>query len=80
MTIERTIAGINKAKDAGRMDAKIGFADALRGIFITALARYLQFRAWIRQETWYNPGSVTFDLRQCAYIGSQRCWGSALAT
>ena len=35
------------------------------GFFLTALARYLQFRAWIRQETLYHPSSVTFDLRQC---------------
>ena len=68
MTILRTNAGINKEEGTGRIDAQIGFADALREIFLTALARYLPFRAWIRQETLYNPGSVTFDLRQCGQL------------
>ena len=44
MTLARTTAGINKAEDAGRMDAQIGFAGALRRIFPTGLASYLQFR------------------------------------
>ena len=35
------------------------------------LARYLRFRTWIRQETLYNPSSVTFDLRQCAGTGAE---------
>ena len=30
MTLGRTTAGINKAEDAGRKDAQIGFVDALR--------------------------------------------------
>ena len=41
MNILRTNAGINKGEGTGRIDAQIGFADALRGIFLTALARYL---------------------------------------
>ena len=35
--IMRTNAGINKAEDAGRMDAQIGFVDVLWWIFPTAL-------------------------------------------
>ena len=64
MTLWRTTAGINKAEDAGRAgrkDAQIGSADALRRIFPTALASYLQFRGWIRQETLCDRSSVTFD-------------------
>ena len=56
MNILRTNAGINKEEGTGRIDAQIGLADVLREIFLTALARYLPFRAWIRQETLYNPG------------------------
>ena len=48
------------------MYAQIGFADTLRRIFLMALASYLQFRDWIRQETLLDRSSVTFDLRQCA--------------
>ena len=44
MTIERTTTGINKAGDAGRMDAQIGSADALQRVFPTALSSYLPFR------------------------------------
>ena len=47
MTIARITAGINKAGDAGRMDAQIGSADALRRVFPTALSSYLPFRDWI---------------------------------
>ena len=65
MTIGRTTAGINKAEDAGRMDAQIGFADALQRVFPTALARYLLFRGGIRQGILCEPSSVTSDLRQC---------------
>ena len=53
------------------MDAQIGFSDALRRIFPTALARYLPFRGWIRQETWRHRIAVTFDLRRCA---SNQSW------
>ena len=42
-------------------NAQIGSADALRRIFPTALASYLQFRGWIRQETLCDRSSVTFD-------------------
>ena len=41
MNIARTTTGINKAEDARRKDAQIGFADTLRRIFLTALASYL---------------------------------------
>ena len=46
------------------MDAPIGFADALQRVFPTAVASYLQFRDWIRQETSLYRSSVTFDVRQ----------------
>ena len=65
MTLGRSKSGINKAVDAGRKDAQIGFADALGRIFPTALARYLLFRGGIRQETLCDRSSVTFDMRQC---------------
>ena len=42
------------------MDAQIGFADALRRIFPTALASYLQFRGWIRRETLSDQMLLTF--------------------
>ena len=50
MNIGRTTLGINKAEDAGRMDAQIGFADALRRIFPTTVASYLTFHGSVRQE------------------------------
>ena len=66
MTLERITAGINKTEYARKMDAQIGFADALRRIFPTALASYLQFRGWVCRETLCGRSSVTFGLRQCA--------------
>ena len=51
MILWRTTLGINKVEYAGRMDAPIGFADALRWVFPTTVASYLPFRGWIRQET-----------------------------
>ena len=48
MTIGRTNESINKAEDAGRIDAQIGIADALRRIFPTGLANHLQFHGWTR--------------------------------
>ena len=66
MNITRTKTGINKTEHAGREDAQIGFADALRWIFPTALARYVVFHGWIRQETLCDQSSATFDLRHCA--------------
>ena len=68
MNLWRTNAGIKKAEDAGRKDAPIGFADALRWIFPPVLARYVVFHGWIRQETLCDRSSVTFDLRQCAVV------------
>ena len=73
MNLERITAGINKAEDTGRMDAQIGFAGASRRIFPTALASYLQFCGWIRQETLCDRSSVTFDLRQCDHRGRGHC-------
>ena len=32
------------------MDTQIGFADALRRVFPTTVASYLEFRGWVRQE------------------------------
>ena len=40
MTPVRTTAGINKREDAGMIGTQIGFADAVRRIFPTALASY----------------------------------------
>ena len=34
----RTTLGINKVEDAGRMDAQIGFSDALRRVFPTTVS------------------------------------------
>ena len=63
MILGRTNAGINKAEDAGRMDAQIMSAKALQRVFPTTVASYLQFRGWICQETLCDRSSVTFDLR-----------------
>ena len=54
MTIARSTAGINKAEDAGRMDAQIGFADVLSESFRRRCPGHLAFRGWIRQETLYD--------------------------
>ena len=64
MTIERTTVSINKAKDAGNMDAHIGFARVLRRVFPATMAGYLSFRGCIRQKTLFGRSAVTFDLRQ----------------
>ena len=47
------MVGINKAEDPGRIDPQIGFADALRRVFQTALPS-LDCRGWIDQETLCN--------------------------
>ena len=47
------------------MDAQIGFADALRRVFPTMVASYLESRCWIDQEILCDRMSVIFDLRQC---------------
>ena len=44
--IMRTTAGINKAEEAGRMDAQISSTDALRRVLPTTVSSYLQFRGW----------------------------------
>ena len=41
MTLGRTSAGINKAEDAGRMDAQIRSAKALQRVLPTGLTGYL---------------------------------------
>ena len=38
MNLVRTTAGINKAEDAGNVDAHIGFARALRRVFPATVA------------------------------------------
>ena len=65
MTPVRTTAGINKREDAGMIGTQIWFADALRRIFPTALASYLQFRGWICRETLCGRSLITIYLRQC---------------
>ena len=45
MTIMRSTSGINKAEDAGRMDAHIGFSDALRRAFPTMVSSFSNFAA-----------------------------------
>ena len=54
MTLGRTSAGINKAEDAGRMDAQIMSAKALRREFPTTVASYLTFHGSVRQEATGN--------------------------
>ena len=60
MTIARTMAGINKAEDSGKMDAQIMSAKALQWVFPTTVVSYLEFCGWIRQDTWCNRMSVAF--------------------
>ena len=60
MTLGRTTAGINKTEHAGRMDAQIGFVDALQRVFPTTAAKFLAFSGWIRQETLCDRMSTTF--------------------
>ena len=50
MTLARTTAGINKAKDAGKMDAQIMSAKALQRVFLTAVASYLTSHGSVGQE------------------------------
>ena len=60
MTFARTNESINKAEDAGRMDAPIGLVDALRRFLLTNLTSYLEFRCWIDQEILCDRMSVIF--------------------
>ena len=73
MNIERTTAGINKAEGAGKMDVPIGSADALQRVFPMTVSSYLHFRGCICQEILYGRSSVTFDLRQCGWMGAYTC-------
>ena len=54
MSLGRTSAGINKAEDAGRMDAQIRSAKALQRVFPTTVASYLTFHGSVRQEATGN--------------------------
>ena len=45
MTIGRITASINKAEDAGKMDAHIMSAKALWRVFPTTVSSHLQFRS-----------------------------------
>ena len=45
MTLGRSTSGINKAEDDGRMDAQIGFADALRRAFPSTVPAISNFVA-----------------------------------
>ena len=54
MTLARSTAGINKAEDAGRMDAQIRSAKALQRVFPTTVASYLTFHGSVRQEATGN--------------------------
>ena len=55
MTIVRTTVGVNKTEEAGATHVQIGFADALRRTFPTALASYLRFRDWIAGGGFVGP-------------------------
>ena len=50
MTLMRSTASINKAEDAGKMDAQIMSAMALQRVFPTVVASYSRFIARFRQE------------------------------
>ena len=54
MTLARITAGINKTEDAGKMDAQIMSAKALRRVFPTTVASYLTFHGSVRQEATVN--------------------------
>ena len=54
MSLGRTTTGINKAADAGRMDAQIRSAKALQRVFLTTVASYLTFHGSVRQEATGN--------------------------
>ena len=58
MTIARTTAGINKAEDAGKMDAQIMSADALRRIFQRGWLAISNFMA--ESMTLCNRMSISF--------------------
>ena len=54
MTSVRTNESINKAEDAGKMDAQIRSAKALQRVFPTVVASYLTFHGSVRQEATGN--------------------------
>ena len=54
MTLVRCTAGINKAEDAGKMDAQIRSAKALQRVFPTTLASYLTFHGSVRRDATGN--------------------------
>ena len=65
MNLVRTTAGINKAEDAGGWTPPNQVRRCVAAVFPTTVVSYFRFRGWICQETLYDCGSVTFDLRQC---------------
>ena len=54
MTLVRTTTGINKAADAGKMDAQIMSAKALQWVFPTTVSSYLTFHGSVRHEATGN--------------------------
>ena len=54
MNIGRTNESINKAEDAGKMDAQIMSAKALQRVFPTTMASYITCHGLVRQETTGN--------------------------
>ena len=54
MNIGRTNESINKAEDAGKMDAQIMSAKALQRVFPTTMASYLTCQGSVRQEATGN--------------------------
>ena len=69
MTLGRIRWGINKTED--RHDERANLVRRCVVVVLpTTLAIYLQFRDWIRQETLLDLSSVTFDVRQCAFVRS----------
>ena len=70
MTPVRTTTGINKAADAGRMDAQIRSTDAMRWIFPTTVASYLMARFAKRQQGTSSANCRLADVLSGAAPGS----------
>ena len=54
MILMRSTASINKAENAGKMDAQIMSAKAMQWVFPTTVASYLTFHGSVRQEATGN--------------------------
>ena len=70
MTFGRITAGINKAEDAGRMDAQIMSAKVLQPVFPTAVVRVYRM-SWLdspRDLVQRNIGNI--DLSQPLALGN----------